>query len=294
MDPSLKRLDEPPTSAAPLAPSFDSLDLGPDPGDETLSARLDRALVALDRFRDRPAVSVAMVAAAVGLLALAWWLGRPPEAADDLGIPYTPALTVEAATAATTVGAASAAGPTGLAPTAGDGRPLSGSPPSTTTPATAPDLVVHVAGAVARPGIVRVSPGSRVADVVAAAGGALDEADLERLNLAAPVADGMQVRVPLVGEPATSPTGMAAPPSAPAPGTGGATPTGASGAGLVDLNQADAATLETLHGIGPALAEAIIEWRRDRGPFATVEQLLEVPGIGPATLDGLADDVTVG
>ncbi|MEM9891182.1 MAG: ComEA family DNA-binding protein [Actinomycetota bacterium] len=287
----LERSSEP---SPPPSPSFDSLDLGTDPADESLSARLDRAVLALDRLRDRPAVSAAMAVGALGLLVTAWWLGRPPAPIDDLDIPYTPGLTADVA--------ALTGGPnaTGAAPAAGEpvGGPSAGAVPSPSgsTTTSPPDLVVHVAGAVARPGIVRVEAGARVADVVTAAGGAVDDADLDRLNLAAPVVDGMQVRVPAVGEPATTPTGIAAPPPITTGGDGGlggGPGAGGPAGGLVDLNRADAAALETLHGIGPALAEAIIGWRTDNGPFVSVDQLLEVPGIGPATLDGLADDVAV-
>ncbi len=275
----------------PSSPSFDSLDLGPEPVDDTLSARLDRALATLDRWRDRPLVSAVMALGALALLLAAWWLGRPPPAVDDLDIPFTPSATVPVAgSSPNTVGSVASGEsevPTGAAP--GEGDPATATAESTTTQ---PDLVVHVAGAVARPGIVRVEPGARIADAVRAAGGALADADLDRLNLAAPVADGMQVRVPVEGEPTTSPTGIAAPPPAATGGPPGEL-SGPVGAGPIDLNQADAAALETLHGIGPALAAAIIGWRTDNGPFASVEQLLEVPGIGPATLDGLADDVTI-
>jgi competence protein ComEA len=147
-----------------------------------------------------------------------------------------------------------------------------------TTATTAPAvLVVHAAGAVLRPGVYRVEPGSRVTDVIDAAGGASPDADVHRLNLAAPVADGSQVYVPRVGEavPASTASGPAAP------------------AGPLDLNTATLEQLDELPGVGPATAKAILAERDRRGRFRSVEDLLDVRGIGPAKLDALRDLVTV-
>jgi len=145
-------------------------------------------------------------------------------------------------------------------------------------------VVVDVVGAVARPGLVRLRNGDRVADAVAAAGGATAEADTAGLNQARVMADGEQVRVPRSGE---------TPPPAPAPpgGTGGA----AAGAPAtpVDLNRATLAELDTLPGVGPATATAIIAWRDENGRFRRVDDLLEVPGIGPARLERLRPLVRV-
>lgn len=138
--------------------------------------------------------------------------------------------------------------------------------------------VVHVAGAVHEPGLVEMSTGARVAEAIALAGGATEEADLDALNLAAPVVDGQQVYVPAVGE------------AVPQQSTGGGAP---DRGGLININTADADALETLPGIGPALAERIITWRTDNGPFASVDALTNVSGIGPATLARLRDQVTV-
>ena len=148
---------------------------------------------------------------------------------------------------------------------------------TTTTEPPGP-VVVHVAGAVLRPGVQRLPPGSRVIDAVDAAGGLRPDADAGRVNLAAELVDGTQVYVPAVGE------------AAPA-GAGGAT--SMPGDGLVDINLADAAALETLPGIGPATAAAIIEHRERNGPFASVDGLLEVRGIGEAKLAQLRDLVRV-
>jgi competence protein ComEA len=145
---------------------------------------------------------------------------------------------------------------------------------TSTTPAapaaTAGPLLVHVVGAVARPGVYELAEGARARDAVAAAGGATKRAVLAGLNLAAPVADGEQVVVPVRGQ--TSPAAPAR--SKPA---------------IVRLNQADAATLDTLPGVGPATAQRIIAWRDEHGPFASVEGLLDVPGIGEAKLTAMRD-----
>jgi competence protein ComEA len=149
---------------------------------------------------------------------------------------------------------------------------------TTTTEPLGP-VVVHVAGAVGRPGVQRLPPGSRVIDAVDAAGGLLPEADAGRVNLAAELVDGTQVYVPVVGE------------ALPAAAEGG--PQAPEGGGLVDLNLADLEALDALPGIGPATATAIIEHRERNGPFASVEGLLEVNGIGEAKLAQLRDLVRV-
>jgi len=145
------------------------------------------------------------------------------------------------------------------------------------------EVVVDVAGAVARPGLVHLRSGARVADALAAAGGPTADADVASLNQARVVADGEQVRVLRVGEPAI-PQPAAAGPAGSAPG-GRAT--------LVDLNRATPAELDALPGVGPATAAAIITWRGENGGFRRVEDLLEVPGIGPARLERLRPLVRV-
>lgn len=152
------------------------------------------------------------------------------------------------------------------------------------------EVVVHVVGAIRSPGLVTLAPGDRVSDAVAAAGGGLPEADLARLNLASPVIDGMQIRVPPIDEGATD-----APPlvQLPAVAGGSGAGQGQAVAGPIDLNAADEAGLQTLPGIGPALAARIVAWRAENGGFAAVDDLEAVPGIGPATLARLRDLVTV-
>ena len=136
-------------------------------------------------------------------------------------------------------------------------------------------------GAVRKPGVFEFAPGDRVIDAVERAGGALDKADLTLFNLAAPLTDGQQILVPKKG--AAPPSGVAVPGTVP----------GSSGGALVNINTADEPTLETLNGVGPVLAAAIIQYRTEHGPFASIDQLDEVSGIGPATLEDLRSQVTV-
>ncbi len=140
-----------------------------------------------------------------------------------------------------------------------------------------PTVVVSVVGLVARPGLVTLPEGARVADALAAAGGLLPEADPASVNLAAVVSDGEQIAVGVPG---------AAPPVAPA-GDGGAM------TGPLDLNAATAADLDALPGIGPVLAQRIVDHRDATGRFTSVEQLDDVPGIGPTTYAELSDLVRV-
>lgn len=160
-------------------------------------------------------------------------------------------------------------------------------------------VVVHVAGQVHDPGIVELPGRARVHQALTAAGGPAPEADLAALNLAAPVSDGQQIYVPAHGEePRTPPAGSV--PSGTG-GSGGSAGHGGSGGdrhadnagGPVDINTADAATLQNLPGIGPALAERILTHRDQHGPFTAVDDLMAVSGIGPATLTRLRDQVVV-
>lgn len=148
-------------------------------------------------------------------------------------------------------------------------------------------LLVHVVGAVAEPGLVTVRPGARVADALQGAGGVTRKADLTAVNLARTVVDGEQLYVP---EPGESIPGATAPVTGSRGGTGGQP----AAAGPVDINAADALTLEALPGVGPSIARAIVEWREANGPFAGVAELEDVPGIGPATLAEIRDTARVG
>ena len=158
---------------------------------------------------------------------------------------------------------------------------------------TSGSVVVHVTGAVSRPGVVTLPPGSRVTDAINAVGGASAEADTQQLNLARVLTDGEQIRVPRIGEvlpdPAPQPGGATTPGARTAPGKSG--DGGASG--TVNINTASASELEKLPGIGPALAQRIVEYRDSHGPFASVDSLTDVPGIGKAKLEGLREQATV-
>jgi len=222
----------------------DPLAWEPGPG-ARLRARVDELLDATGLGARAVAVGALVLGTVLGAL---WWLGRqaPPPVEASL-----PMVEVTA--------------------------------PAPTTTAAAP-VVVHVAGAVASPGVHRLPPGARVVDAVDASGGLLPDADPAAVNLAAPLVDGAQVYVPRQGERAP-----------PAPGgTGSGGDPGAGGdAGPVDLNTADEALLDTLPGVGPATAAAIVDHRERHGPFTSVDGLLDVRGIGEAKLAALRDLVRV-
>ena len=154
-------------------------------------------------------------------------------------------------------------------------------------------LVVHVDGAVARPGVVSVPAGSRVGDAVEAAGGVTAEADTRLVNLARVLLDGEQVVVPRPGEEVAVGSRPVAPGGGGGPATGGGGEAGTGPAAPVDLNAADATALDALPGIGPVLAERIVSHREEVGPFGSVEDLESVRGIGPSLLSAVRDLVTV-
>lgn len=156
------------------------------------------------------------------------------------------------------------------------------------TDATARPVLVHVLGSVAAPGLFELGAGARVVDAVAAAGGLTPGADSARINLARVVADGEQLYVPAVGEViplAVAPPGATA--SDPGSAAAGTPPA------VVDLNAATLADLDTLPRIGPGLAQRILDWRTANGRFSAPEDLLEVPGIGERTFEGLHERVRV-
>jgi competence protein ComEA len=156
-----------------------------------------------------------------------------------------------------------------------------GVPSAAASASVAPEVVVQVLGVVRRPGVYRLAAGSRVADAIEAAGGLRPGRSSGLLNLARLLVDGEQIVV--------SPKATASPPTTPAMPTGDGT-----SAGPVDLNTADAAALDTLPGVGPVTAQAILDWREANGRFGSVDQLREVDGIGPKTFERLAPLVTVG
>lgn len=196
----------------------------------------------------------------------------PGDAADSVGDPAGD--TAEA-------GVVRAADPDGGAPAPYEGA-------GTGTGVAGP--VVHVAGAVRHPGVYRLPGGARVVDALRAAGGERDDAAAWILNLAARVVDGDRIYVPTAEEVAGAGGGSnwragPAGESSRAAGPGG--PGGMAAAWPVDINHASAEELDTVPGIGPALAQRIVAFRKANGPFARVEDLTRVPGIGPKTLEAM-------
>ncbi len=215
-----------------------------------------------DRVPPLAPVHVAVVAlvVALGLAVTTWWVVR-----DD------PEPAVEPVSAG------------GVEPLVPAGTPSSGG----STAAGAGTVTVDVAGKVRRPGIVVLDQGARVTDAVEAAGGAKPGVDLTSLNLARLLVDGEQI---VVGAPGATAGGAGVAgkgaPAGPAPG-------GAPGSAPVNLNLATQAELEALPDVGPVTAQSIISWREERGGFTSVDELLEVDGIGEKTLAKLAPHVTV-
>ena len=192
------------------------------------------------------------------------------------------------ATTATTAGRGQAAAPTR---SRADGP--AGSRATTSTTATgaraSAKVVVHVAGAVTKPGVVELRAGARVIDAVEAAGGALSQADLDRLNLAAKLVDGQRVLVQKVGDPPA----VAEPAGVTGSGAAGSGTGAQAASGPINLNTATQAELEALPGIGPTLAKAILDERQHRGGFRSVNELREVRGIGAKRFADLKSQVTV-
>ena len=150
-------------------------------------------------------------------------------------------------------------------------------PPTSEPASEGATVVVHVAGAVVHPGLQHLSSGARVGDAIAAAGGVLPDADVDAINLAAKVADGDRVYVPRRGEVVV----------------GAAAAVGPAVAAILDLNTATAEQLDTLPGIGPATAQAIVAYRTEHGRFRSVDGLLAVRGIGPAKLAAIRSRLRV-
>ncbi|UZD60921.1 ComEA family DNA-binding protein [Brevibacterium sp. JSBI002] len=268
--------------------------------------------------RVRLPVLAALGIATVGILVLAFFLFRPAPQHSPVGNGDDPSQGAEAdqSPAATSKGGETGETGAGSAEgTAGAAAGKEGAASAKSANANG-EVIVHITGAVNDPSVVTLKAGARVQDAVEAAGGLSAGADSEAVNLARVVADGEQIHIPAEGEePAADVdgaeangtgqdgTGSAGSGRAGAGGDGGSPGTvdssaaasgGAPGqAGKVDLNTADATTLETLPGVGPVTAEAIIS-HRSQQPFASVEDLLLVKGIGPKTFESLKDLVTVG
>ncbi len=223
---------------------------------------------ALPRKRILPYVVAALVVVVVGV----WSLRGASSAEDGTPAPtWTFGPNESDASVAADAAQSGALSASSLAPS---------SSTSTTSP---PPLFVQVAGAVHRPGVYEVQPGARVFQVLLMAGGMTAEADSEAVPLAAEVADGACIRVPRVGEVMAGPSLQV--PAAP----GAAGPADSPPAGPVSLSTGTEAELDTLPGVGPKTAQRIIAYRAENGPFVSVDQLEEVPGIGASTVERLRD-----
>jgi len=157
-------------------------------------------------------------------------------------------------------------------------------PTATPLPTSTPAPIrVYITGAVSQPAVYSLPPGSIVQDALQAAGGPTGDADLERINLAQELRDQQQVYIPRRGE--TASRSLI---------SGGNSDSNSTGSGLVNINTASAAELETLPRVGPSTAQRIIAYRQEHGPFATIEEIQNVSGIGPATFEQLKDLITTG
>lgn len=244
-----------------------------------------------------PGRVVSALVALVVMGVLAWRLLAPSAPPPEVEIPFAEPAGAASEGAAGPAGEAAPSAPgAGVAGIGSDAAAVPG--PAGADGGTedasgaAGGVVVHVVGAVAAPGVQRLPAGARVVDAVDAAGGASADADLARINLAAALVDGQQVYVLRIGEVAPPPAagangGDAGPPA------GGDTAAGDAAGGLVDINRASATELDELPGVGPTTAEAIIAHREQNGPFASVDDLIDVRGIGEAKLEQLRPHATV-
>jgi competence protein ComEA len=206
------------------------------------------------------------------------WRGRVDDLADRIGVEPV-RLVVGAAVALivvivmlVVVGGRGASGAASV-PSFSAALPL----PSATTTTSPAECWVDVTGAVIRPGVYRLPVGARVTDAVSMAGGPTTDGQLENINLAARLTDGQRVYVPRRGEPAPAPASDG-PASPPAP---------------VDLNTATLEQLDTLPGVGPATARAIVEWRQQHGRFRSADDLMHIRGLGRTRVDALRSRVVV-
>ena len=271
--------------------------------------------------RVRLPVLAALGIATVGILILAFFLFRPtPQQTPGTSGSDGGQVPAAGPSSAATEGGAET-GETGAKPAAGAVGTAEGKEGAASAKGAEANgkVIVHITGAVNDPSVVTLKAGARVQDAVEAAGGLSPGADGEAVNLARVLADGEQIHIPQEGEEPPGGAGSGADgtgqsgtgPGGGSGGAGGAAAGGAGngstgtgdasaganggapGAGEVDLNTADATTLETLPGVGPVTAEAIIS-HRSQQPFASVEDLLLVKGIGPKTFESLKDLVTIG
>lgn len=213
-------------------------------------------------FDGRTAALIILVLSLLCGLLVGWTMSRPVEVH---ALQTTRETEPEAADSSPPPPAAAAAQP---------------SAPETAQPSEPETVTIYISGRVNQPGIIELPRGSRVALAVEQAGGMTPEADMDALNLARVLDDGEHIIVPAPGE-ETAPSAVqdqAEEPSSPS---------------LININSASTAELETLPGVGPAIAQRIVDWRETNGSFSSVEELMEVSGIGPATFENLRDHITV-
>ncbi len=233
-----------------------------------------------ERLRDDPRMGVAALLATALVAGVLWYRIGIDATDEPVGASTTPPATEQVTPSTTRLDAgAGSSGASDRTDREGGGSGGGG------------EVVVHVAGAVVRPGIVRLHAGDRVVDALEGAGGAVPGAALDQLNLAAKVADGQWIGVGLPGQPLAAPGTIAT--GGTAAGTGGSAGGVGAGGGLVNLNTATQAEVELLPGIGPVLGAAILRERDERGGFRSVDELRSVRGIGEKRFADLRDLVTV-
>ena len=244
-------------------------------GSPTMVQRAESALARLDTLREKPSIRFVIVFLLLGAAGAGWWFRSDTRAEPvDHRIEM-----VSVATSETSPGS-----PSGTKRTTVQGLGATSSHAVASGPDPVHDVVVvHVAGEVVHPGIVTLAAGDRVVDAIEAAGGVTPEADMHKLNLAAVLVDGYRIHVPKIGE-------QVSPPGGGVDGTSSADGLG-NQSGPININRATVAELETLNGIGPALAQAIVSWRDEHGMFGRAEDLLSVPGIGPSKLANIIDRI---
>lgn len=244
-------------------------------------------------LRWRLGLKVALLVGLVAVLCGAWFWWQVATGQPEV-LPLGDVTPSEGTAAPAVHGAPAAPGGTPGTADGAQGQEPTGTAQATGSPSGGADpAVLHVAGAVARPGIVQLAPGSRVHDAIAAAGGSTPDADLDRLNLAAVVADGQKVYVPRRGEPL--PDGSAGSATDDAGGDAGPGATGLPLAGgKTNLNTAGVEELAALPKVGPVMAQRIVDWRTNNGPFKSVQELDAVEGVGPKMLETLLPLVSAG
>lgn len=258
------------------------------------------------RLREHPKISAGAAIIAATMLGLVWHQTNTQSSGSSSAAPSsataantqarsaTSGQTPNGASPGTTANGSSANNPAGNRSSDGSAESTTGG--GATTSQT--KVIVHVAGAVISPGLLTLPSTTRVGGAIDAAGGIRPDADMERINLASPIVDGTRIYVPVQGQPVPITEGTPAPAAATATGATGAPAGGSvSGAGstggLVNLNTATQAELETLPGIGPSMATAILEQRSSVGRFTSIEELKSVRGIGEKRFADLANKVTI-